>query len=116
MIYEWFKRFRPAKIKPFNDFHYFSRPPVGIINGLRFIYFYIRYQWLNPDGPVFMVKLWMRILDHLCGRLYSFNQNPICRSPNHSSVLSTKQNIGRFFITKSILYYIYNLYRIIHYL
>merc|ERR1712203_792211 len=70
--------------------------PVGIINGLSFIYFYIRKQWLNPDGPVLMVKLLMRILDHLCGRLYSFNQNPICRSPNHSSVLSTKQNIVLF--------------------
>ena len=70
MIFEWFKRFRPAKVKPFNNAcHYFARPPVGIINRLRFIYFYIRYQWSIPDGPVFMVKLWMWILDHLCGRL-----------------------------------------------
>ena len=97
MIYEWFQRFRPAKIKQYNGSQYFSRPPVGIINRLRFIYFYIRYQWSNPDGPVFMVKLWMWILDHLCGALYSSDRNPICRSPNHSSLLSTKQNIGWFY-------------------
>ena len=104
MIYEWFKRFRPAKIKPFNGCHYFARPPVGIINRLRFIYFYIRYQWSIPDGPVFFVKLWIWILDHLCGRFYSSSQNPICRSPNHSSVLSRKQNIGCFFIIKYFSY------------
>ena len=104
MIYEWFKRFRPAKIKPFNGCHYFTRPPVGIINRLRFIYFHIRYEWSIPDGPVFIVKLWIWILDHLCGRFYSSSQNPICRSPNHSSVLSRKQNIGWSFIIKYFLY------------
>ena len=66
---------RNLQIRVNNACHYFARPPVGIINRLRFIYFYIRYQWSIPDGPVFMVKLWMWILDHLCGRLYSVNQN-----------------------------------------
>ena len=64
------------------------------INILRWAYFLIRYQWTNPDGPVFIVKLWMLIMDGVFGRLYSFNQDPICRSSNHSSVLSKKQNIG----------------------
>ena len=70
--------------------------PEGIINGLRFCCSFIRYLWSNPDGPVFMVKLWMLILDGLFGRFYSFNRNPICRSSNHSSLLSKKQNIGWF--------------------
>ena len=93
-FHEVFKRFRP------DDFSYLvagwnQRLP-GEMNGLRFLYFYILYLWSNPDGPVFMVKLWVLILDLLFGRLYSFNRNPICRSSNHSSLLSKKQNIGWF--------------------
>lgn len=104
--HEWFKRFRPRKII-INGVHY-RGPREGIMNGLRSIYFYIRYlhlylcyHWSNPDGPGFMAKLWMLISDHLFGRLYSFNQNTICRSPNHSSVLSKKQNIGWFLYNSS---------------
>ena len=67
-----------------------------IIQLLSFTYHYIRYQWSNPDGPVFMLKLWILILDLFFKRLYPLNQNLICRSPNHSSVLSKKQNIGWF--------------------
>ena len=104
---EWNKRFRPPKIKfnelnywgppvrKFNELNYWG-PPVGIINGLRWLYCFIRYQWSNSNGPVFIVKLWMLIADHFFGRIYSFNQNSICRNSNHSSVLSRKQNIGWF--------------------
>ena len=58
-----FKRFRP------NDFVRNGNqqwPPTGIAGGfivLRFGYFYIRYLWSNSDGPVFMVKFLMMILD-----------------------------------------------------
>ena len=91
MINEWFQRFRPAKIKPFNgQFYYFSRAPVGIINALRFVYFYLYYQWSNPHGPVFVVKLSMRLLDHFCDRLCTHNQKPICRKTFSPFILSKK--------------------------
>ena len=61
-----------------------------------FFVIYIRYLWSQPDGPDFIVKLLMLFLDAWFQRLYSFNRNPICRSNNHSSVLSKKQNIGWF--------------------
>ena len=51
------------------------------VNFLRYIYCYM---------------LSMLMLDRFFERGYSFNQNPICRSPNNSSVLSKKQNIGWF--------------------
>ena len=66
------------------------------VNFLRYIYCYMRYLWSIPDGPVFIVKLSMLMLDRFFERGYSFNQNPICRRPNNSSVLSKKQNIGWF--------------------
>ena len=62
-----------------------------------FNYFrYVRYLWSTPDGPVFILKLLIATLDKWLGRLYPLNQNPICQSTNHSSVLSKKQNIGWF--------------------
>merc|ERR1712227_261088 len=88
-----FKQFRPNDFVRNGDQNW---PPRESINGLRFGYFFIRYLWSNPDGPVFMVKLWILILDALFGRFYSFNRNPICRSPNHSSLLSKQQNIVLF--------------------
>ena len=95
-LHDMYKPFRP------NDFSHLStgenqfKPWKWIDKGLRLLYIYIRYLWSNPDGPVFMVKLWMLILDRGFGRMYSFNRNPIRRSPNQSSLLSEKQNIGRF--------------------
>ena len=89
------KRFR-ISVKIITEKRYLSSLYQGI-NYLRFAYCYICYLWSKSDGPLFMFKLWMLILDRLFRRLYSFNQNPICRSPNHSSVLSKKQNIGWFF-------------------
>ena len=98
------KRF-PILVKIIAEKRYPSSLHQGI-NYLRFAYCYIRYLWSKSDGPVFMFKLWMLILDRLFGNLYPFNRNPICRSPNHSSVLSKKQNIGWFFKC-SVLYVIY---------
>ena len=59
-IHQLAKRFRPT-IELLNEDHYPSLPEV--IQLLRFIYCYIRYLWSNSDGPVFMVKLWMLIMD-----------------------------------------------------
>ena len=93
--HELAKRFRPAREMIINFLQWERSPSLREgIQFLRAIYCGIRYQWSIPDGPVFMVKVWMVILDIFFGRLYSFNQNPICRSPNRSSVLSKKQNIG----------------------
>ena len=89
-LHELAKRFRPKRELLLKFVH----RNIYAIYMLRYIYCYIRYLWSIPDGPVFMVKLWMLILDRLFVRLYSLNQDPICRSPNHSSVLSKNQNIG----------------------
>lgn len=100
-IHELSKRFRfrfwikELTIKPFSrDYLFlleviqrgFILPVLGGIHLLLSI----------PDGPVFIVKLWFIFIDVIFGKLYSFNQNPICRNPNHSSVLSKKQNLGWF--------------------
>ena len=94
-LHEVAKRFRPTReiIIKLVQWEHFPSLSEGILI-LRFVYCYIHYLWSKPDGPRFMVNLWMLILDRLFGRLYSLNQNPICRSPNHSSVLSKNQNIG----------------------
>ena len=101
-LHELAKQFRPKKKLLLKFIH----RNIYAIYMLRYIYCYIRYLWSIPDGPVFVVKLWMLILDRLFGRLYSLNQNPICRSPNHSSVLSKNQNIGQF-LQCSVQYIIY---------
>ena len=97
-LHEVAKRFRPTReiIIKLVQWEHFPSLSEGILI-LRFVYCYIHYLWSKPDGPRFMVNLWMLILDRLFGSLYSFNQNAICRSPTHSSVLSKKQNIGWFY-------------------
>ena len=95
--HEWEKRFKKD-----------AEEIPGVIHWLCYIilfhFCFIRYLWSIPDGPVFIVKLWILIMDVFYAGFYSFNKNPICRSQNHSSVLSKKQNIGWFLK--------YNLYNI----
>ena len=66
----------------------------GILILRAVIYWAIRYYWSAPDGPVFIVKLWIWFLDIVFERFYSLNQSRICRTLNHSSILSKKQNMG----------------------
>ena len=107
-LHEVVKRFRPTRefINTIKKGEHYPSLSEGI-NFLRDIYNLCRsisiHLWSIPDGPVFIVKVWMLILDRLFGRLYSFNQNPICRSQNHSSILSKKQNIGWFIALPSYL-------------
>ena len=86
-LHEYLKRFKTWPEED-ND--------VRFCYGLLEKFCYIRYLWTNPDGPVFIVKLWFAFMDVIFAKLYSFNQNPIRRNPNHSSVLSKKQNLGWF--------------------
>ena len=102
-LHELIKRFHPIKelVKLL-----FSGDPyptlreqiqlLGGVNWVQFILSAIHYHWSTPDGPVFIVKLWFVFMDIIFGKLYSFHRNPICRNPNHSSVLSKKQNLGWF--------------------
>ena len=96
-LHELSKRFKPTRelmVKLIRRDHYPS-----LYEGLQLlggVYWVIHYCWSTRDGPVFIVKLWMLFSDVVFGKLYSFNQNPIWRNPNHSSVLSKKQNLGWF--------------------
>ena len=101
--------FRPVKLKSYNGkFGYFTRAPNGIINALRFLYFYCCYQWAKPDGPNFLRKIGIRILDHLFGQFYRVNKNQIRRTSNSSSILSKKQNIEGFQSPKSVYEFMYH--------
>ena len=102
-LHELSKRFHPFKAitnKLFSGDHYLRLGEgvqlLGAVNWVQFISGAIHHLWSTPNGPVFIVKLWIVFMDILFGKLYSFNQNPICRNPNHSSVLSKKQNLGWF--------------------
>ena len=96
-VHELAKRLRPTKemIIKLVQWDHFPSLREGILI-LRGVYWAIRYYWSTRGGPVFIVKLWLWILDIFFRRLYSFNQNPIYRSSNHPSALSEKQNIGWF--------------------
>ena len=90
-FHEWVKRLREVRIQK-NERNWHK-----LCFWISVRYRYLRYVCSTPDGPLFIVKLLIAVLDYLWyygGRFYLFNQNPICRSSNHSSVLSKKQNIG----------------------
>ena len=89
-FHEWVKRLREVRIQK-NEGNWHK-----LCFWILAKFGYIRYLWSISDGPVFIVKLLMAVLDDYFDRFYSFNQNPVCRS-YHSSVLSKKQNIGWFF-------------------
>ena len=102
-FHEWSKRIHPYKELGKKLFSGDQKPSLlegiqllGGVNWVQIILGGIHHFWSIPDGPVFMVKVSMLMLDRFFERGYSFNQNPICRSPNHSSVLSKKQNLGWF--------------------
>ena len=96
-LHEMFKRLKTTKeiLTKLLQWDHIPSLRDGILV-LRFVYYAIGYHWSTPDGPVSIVKVWMLFMDIFFGRLYPLNQNPICRSANHSSILSKKQYIGWF--------------------
>ena len=88
-FHEWVKRFEKD-----------ATEVSGVINwlcyGILMHFCYICFLWSIPDGPVFIVKLLIAFLDKYLPSFYCLNQNPICRSQNHSTILSKKQNIEWF--------------------